>query len=64
MSTQYGGPVQVEFSVLGPVTANVTLKGPAHRAVLARLIVVRGRTVPVGHLVYDICLAPPSGAVV
>ena len=59
----------VVFGVLGPVTAAdeaghpIALKGPRHRAVLARLIVARGRTVPVGHLVDDLWVAPPAGAV-
>jgi len=43
--------------VLGPVAAwddhgqPVDLKGPRHRAVLARLIVARGRVVPLGVLI-------------
>ncbi|WP_250008891.1 BTAD domain-containing putative transcriptional regulator [Actinoplanes sp. M2I2] len=59
----------VGFGVLGPVTAwdgagdPIALKGPMHRAVLARLIVARGRVVPVGHLVDDLWTAPPEGAV-
>ncbi|WP_308121029.1 BTAD domain-containing putative transcriptional regulator [Paractinoplanes bogorensis] len=59
----------VGFGVLGPVTAwdaegePIALKGPRHRAVLARLIVARGRVVPVGHLVDDLWLVPPEGAV-
>ncbi|WP_089153986.1 BTAD domain-containing putative transcriptional regulator [Micromonospora sp. NBS 11-29] len=61
--------MQVSFGVLGPVTAwddsggAVDLKGPRHRAVLARLIVARGRVVPVGHLVDDLWDDPPPGAV-
>ncbi|MCW2898302.1 MAG: transcriptional regulator, family protein, partial [Streptosporangiaceae bacterium] len=49
--------VQVVFGVLGPVTAwdgagdAIALKGPRHRAVLARLIVARRRVVPVTRLV-------------
>ncbi|MDY7083769.1 MAG: BTAD domain-containing putative transcriptional regulator [Actinomycetota bacterium] len=59
----------VGFGVLGPVVARdaqgqpIALKGPRHRAVLARLIVARGRVVPVGHLVDDLWTAPPEGAV-
>ncbi|MFI5833640.1 BTAD domain-containing putative transcriptional regulator [Micromonospora sp. NPDC051300] len=59
----------VSFGVLGPVTAwdeagaPVDLKGPRHRAVLARLIVARGRVVPVDHLVDDLWDDPPAGAV-
>lgn len=61
--------MQVSFGVLGPVTAwddvgaPVDLKGPRHRAVLARLIVARGRVVPVDHLVDDLWDDPPAGAV-
>ncbi|GIM93769.1 AfsR/SARP family transcriptional regulator [Paractinoplanes toevensis] len=59
----------VSFGVLGPVTAwdtagdPIPLKGPRHRAVLARLIAARGRVVPVGDLVTDLWVAPPDGAV-
>lgn len=61
--------VRVVFGVLGPVTAwdaaghPIALKGPRHRAVLARLIVARGRVVPVGRLVDDLWPDPPAGAV-
>ncbi|WP_344217784.1 AfsR/SARP family transcriptional regulator [Kribbella sancticallisti] len=60
--------MQVVFGVLGPVTAwsdgvPIALKGPQHRAVLARLIVARGRVVPVGLLVDDLWTVPPPGAV-
>jgi len=53
--------------VLGPVTAwrdgvELALKGPRHRAVLARLIVARGRVVPVDSLVADLWTVPPDGA--
>ncbi|MFI6071779.1 BTAD domain-containing putative transcriptional regulator [Actinoplanes sp. NPDC051343] len=57
------------FGVLGPVVAwdrdgrEVDLRGPRHRAVLARLLVARGRVVPVGHLVDDLWVVPPAGAV-
>jgi DNA-binding SARP family transcriptional activator len=59
--------VQVAFGVLGPVTAwrdnaELALKGPRHRAVLARLIVARGRVVPVDSLVADLWTVPPDGA--
>lgn len=60
---------RITFGVLGPVTAwdgtgdEVALKGPAHRAVLARLLVARRRVVPVGDLVDDLWVAPPPGAV-
>lgn len=60
---------QVLFGVLGPVTAEdrrgpVALKGPRHRAVLARLIVARRRVVPVARLVADLWPdSPPAGAV-
>ena len=61
--------MQVEFGVLGPVTAwaedgsAIALKGPQHRAVIARLIVARGRVVPVEVLVDDLWVIPPAGAV-
>ncbi|MEU7835258.1 BTAD domain-containing putative transcriptional regulator [Nonomuraea sp. NPDC049129] len=57
------------FGVLGPVAAwdeaggAVALKGPRHRAVLARLIVARRRVVPVSRLVEDLWIDPPPGAV-
>lgn len=60
------GPV---VGVLGPVVAwgndgeLLALKGPRHRAVLGRLIVARGRVVPVDVLVDDLWIAPPAGAV-
>jgi DNA-binding SARP family transcriptional activator len=59
----------VRFGVLGPVAAwdaggePVGLKGPRHRAVLARLIIARGRVVPVSRLVDDLWIDPPDGAV-
>ncbi|GAA0942610.1 BTAD domain-containing putative transcriptional regulator [Kribbella koreensis] len=57
----------VAFGVLGPVTAwrdgaELALKGPRHRAVLARLIIARGRVVPVDSLVADLWTVPPDGA--
>ncbi|MFB6982374.1 AfsR/SARP family transcriptional regulator [Streptomyces scopuliridis] len=60
---------RVGFGVLGPVTAwdaagdAIALKGPRHRAVLARLIVARRRVVPVARLVEDLWADPPPGAV-
>ncbi|MEU4242812.1 AfsR/SARP family transcriptional regulator [Actinoplanes sp. NPDC026619] len=60
--------MRVSFGVLGPVMAwddrgePIALKGPRHRAVLARLIAARGRVVPVGDLVTDLWVAPPDGA--
>ncbi|WP_405720501.1 winged helix-turn-helix domain-containing protein [Streptomyces sp. NBC_01537] len=58
----------VAFGVLGPVVAErgggvLALKGPRHRAVLARLIVARRRVVPVARLVEDLWEEPPPGAV-
>ncbi|SNT16182.1 DNA-binding transcriptional activator of the SARP family [Asanoa hainanensis] len=61
--------MSVGFGVLGPVVAwsapgaPVDLRGPRHRAVLARLVVARGRVVPVDQLVDDLWTNPPSGAV-
>ncbi|MFI7351073.1 BTAD domain-containing putative transcriptional regulator [Streptomyces sp. NPDC049936] len=61
----------VTFGVLGPVTAErggdpLALKGPRHRAVLARLVLARRRVVPVARLVEDLwetSQAPPPRAV-
>ena len=59
----------VTFAVLGPVTAAdptgsaVALRGPRHREVLARLLVARGRLVPLERLVGDLWDDPPAGAV-
>ncbi|MEV4538109.1 BTAD domain-containing putative transcriptional regulator [Asanoa sp. NPDC049518] len=61
--------MSVGFGVLGPVVAwsapdaPVDLRGPRHRAVLARLLVARGRVVPVDRLVDDLWTDPPPGAV-
>jgi DNA-binding SARP family transcriptional activator len=60
---------RVRFSVLGPLVAEdasgpVELKGPRHRAVLARLLLAGGRVVPVDRLVDDLWEGePPDGAV-
>jgi DNA-binding SARP family transcriptional activator len=58
----------VRFGVLGPLVAEdargpVDVKGPRHRAVLARLLIARGRVVPVDVLVEDLWETPPDGAV-
>ncbi|MEU0464776.1 BTAD domain-containing putative transcriptional regulator [Amycolatopsis sp. NPDC006131] len=58
----------VRFAVLGPLIAEagrgpLDLKGPRHRAVLARLLIARGRVVPVDRLVDDLWADPPDGAV-
>ncbi|MEU3900733.1 BTAD domain-containing putative transcriptional regulator [Streptomyces sp. NPDC045251] len=58
----------VTFGVLGPVTAEragapLALKGPRHRAVLARLILARRRVVPLDRLVHDLWDEPPPRAV-
>ncbi|WP_055421600.1 BTAD domain-containing putative transcriptional regulator, partial [Streptomyces pactum] len=59
----------VTFGVLGPVTAEragdvLALKGPRHRAVLARLLLARRRVVPLARLVEDLWEdAPPPRAV-
>ncbi|MGP3963400.1 BTAD domain-containing putative transcriptional regulator [Nonomuraea sp. 3N208] len=60
----------MRFGVLGPVTVwdeaggVVDVKGPRHRAVLARLIVARRRVVPVARLAGDLWEEePPPGAV-
>ncbi|MFI9546701.1 BTAD domain-containing putative transcriptional regulator [Streptomyces sp. NPDC052016] len=60
---------QITFGVLGPVVAwdaaggVLGLKGPRHRAVLARLITARRRVVPVARLVEDLWGEPAPGAV-
>lgn len=64
--------MQVAFGVLGPVLAwdragagpqdPIALKGPRHRAVLARLLVAHGRVVPVDRLVQDLWPEPPADA--
>ncbi|MFD0814994.1 BTAD domain-containing putative transcriptional regulator [Amycolatopsis umgeniensis] len=58
----------MRFGVLGPLVAedargDVGLHGPRHRAVLARLLIARGRVVPVERLVDDLWERPPEGAV-
>ncbi|MGC5380027.1 BTAD domain-containing putative transcriptional regulator [Micromonospora sp. DT68] len=68
MTRQQAAPVAVTFGVLGPVTAAtergpVALKGPRQRTVLARLLIARGRVVPVERLVDDLWESPPGGAV-
>ncbi|MFR0354458.1 AfsR/SARP family transcriptional regulator [Streptomyces sediminimaris] len=58
----------VTFGVLGPVAAwdgaggPLPLKGPRHRAVLARLLVARRRVVPVARLVTDLWDEPGAGS--
>ncbi|MGR6922068.1 BTAD domain-containing putative transcriptional regulator [[Actinomadura] parvosata] len=57
----------VTFGVLGPLTAEnergpVRLKGARHRSVLARLLVARGRVVPVSWLIGDLWEDPQEGA--
>lgn len=62
--------MSTRFGVLGPVVAwtgdgdDVDLRGPRHREVLARLIVARGRVVPVERIVADLWEVPLDGAVV
>ncbi|WP_199035537.1 AfsR/SARP family transcriptional regulator [Glycomyces salinus] len=59
---------RIEFGILGPVAAwtgarePLDLKGPRHRALLARLLIARGRVVPVDVLVGDLWAEPASGA--
>ncbi|WP_405167344.1 AAA family ATPase [Nocardia sp. NBC_01499] len=58
----------LSFGVLGPIGAEragaaLPLKGPRHRAVLARLLVARGRMVSVDQLIDDLWERPPRGAV-
>jgi DNA-binding SARP family transcriptional activator len=62
-------PLRVRIGVLGPVLAwdeagaELDLRGPRHRSVLARLVVAHGRVVPVDRLVDDLWGEPPAGAV-
>jgi DNA-binding SARP family transcriptional activator len=62
------GNVAVEVGVLGPVAAwgedrtPIPLKGPRHRAVLALLVVARGRVVPTATLIDDLWSSPPDQA--
>ncbi|MGA5302577.1 BTAD domain-containing putative transcriptional regulator [Nucisporomicrobium flavum] len=56
------------FRVLGPIGADaggepVAIGGARQRAVLARLLVARGRVVPVDRLVGDLWETPPDAAV-
>lgn len=58
----------VTLRVLGPLEAAdargpLPLPGPRHRAVLARLLVAAGRTVPVDRLVEDLWPHPRQGSV-
>ncbi|WP_167133394.1 AfsR/SARP family transcriptional regulator [Paramicrobacterium chengjingii] len=62
----------VSFSVLGPLDARdadgtpIRLRGPKHRAVLARLLIAQGRVVPIETLIDDLWeVAPPraTGAI-
>ncbi|WP_127509394.1 AfsR/SARP family transcriptional regulator [Actinoplanes solisilvae] len=58
----------VSFGVLGPVVASddqgrgLDLRGPRHRAVLARLLIARGRVVPMTAIVDDLWVSPPERA--
>ncbi|OKJ51754.1 AfsR/SARP family transcriptional regulator [Streptomyces sp. CB02115] len=62
--------MSVQFGLLGPVTAWDTdgallpVSAPRHREVLGRLLIARGRVVPVGRLVADLWEdEAPTGAV-
>jgi len=62
--------MEVSFGVLGAVAAwdgdgaEIALKGPRHRAVLARLLAADGRVVPLDRLVDDLWpTGPPPGAI-
>ncbi|MGQ5259757.1 BTAD domain-containing putative transcriptional regulator [Micromonospora sp. ZYX-F-536] len=68
MTRQPTAPEAVTFGVLGPVTAAtergpVALRGLRQRMVLARLLIARGRVVPVDRLADDLWEVPPEGAV-
>ncbi|GAB2533327.1 BTAD domain-containing putative transcriptional regulator [Nocardia heshunensis] len=54
----------VTFQVLGPLRAEdervpLALKGPRHRALLARLLIAHGRVVPLTQLIDDLWEQPP-----
>jgi DNA-binding SARP family transcriptional activator len=58
----------ISIRVLGPIAASagdkpIALKGPMHKALLARLIVARGQVVSVDRLVDDLWPTPPRSAV-
>ncbi|MFI6237040.1 BTAD domain-containing putative transcriptional regulator [Micromonospora sp. NPDC050784] len=68
MTRQLTAPVAVTFGVLGPVIAAtergpVALRGHRQRLVLGRLLIARGRVVPVDRLVDDLWEVAPDGAV-
>jgi DNA-binding SARP family transcriptional activator len=53
--------------VLGPLLVEdengpVDVRGPRHRAVLARLLIAQGRVVPLDRLIDDLWPEPPDGA--
>ncbi|MFJ4657237.1 BTAD domain-containing putative transcriptional regulator [Nocardia sp. NPDC088792] len=55
----------VTFGVLGPLRADdergpLALKGPRHRAVLARVLIAHGRVVPTTQLIDDLWERPPA----
>jgi DNA-binding SARP family transcriptional activator len=58
----------LRFGVLGPIGAwtadgdRLALPGPRQREVLARLLVARGRVVPLAVLIDDLWDEPPTGA--
>ncbi|WP_209444753.1 AfsR/SARP family transcriptional regulator [Nocardia vulneris] len=59
---------RLSFRVLGPIGAEragepLPLKGPRHRAVLARLLVAHGRMVTTDQLIDDLWEHPPQAAV-
>ncbi|MGE3285984.1 MAG: BTAD domain-containing putative transcriptional regulator [Pseudonocardia sp.] len=61
-----GAEAGVRLRVLGGIAARlgdepVRLRGPRHREVLARLVVGRGRVVPVDRLIDDLWPAAPPG---
>ncbi|TDC38486.1 SARP family transcriptional regulator [Micromonospora sp. 15K316] len=67
MTSQPAAPA-VTFGVLGAVRADapggpVALRGARQRAVLARLLVARGRVVPVDRLLDALWAEPPEGGV-
>ncbi|MGC0366494.1 DNA-binding SARP family transcriptional activator [Rhodococcus sp. 27YEA15] len=61
--------MDIKIGILGPTAAwsstgdDVPLKGPRHRMLLARLILARGRAVPLSVLVDDVWERPPADPV-
>jgi DNA-binding SARP family transcriptional activator len=67
-SVQPADQQPISIHVLGPIAAfaqgePIALKGPIHKALLARLIIARGEVVSVDRLAEDLWASPPPRAV-